>query len=1626
MTTHLSGDIAARHESEDRQRSDILAEAISQAEALGAAGVPGVAPLVELYYSNVAVEDLLVQDPLDILGAALSHRQLATHREPGRSVVRVHTPTVEENGWSNGHTCVEIVTDDMPFLVDSVSAALSSNGRGIHLVIHPQFDVRRDDTGNLLSLGRVDHGEDDAKPLDALSESWIHFDIDRESDRVALDELTAILESVLADVRASVEDWPPMVAEAGRRAEDMAEHPIPGVPEQDQQEAVSFLRWLADGNFTFLGHRRYDLAETEDGTALVVTPGSGAGILRGGDGSVRLLGTMPEAVRVRALEPDPLILTKANSRSTVHRSTYLDYVGVKVFDENGTVIGEDRFLGLYTAAAYNQSIHDIPVLRAKAAQVLVMSGFAADSHSGKDLLQFLETYPRDELFQASAGELLDTALGVLRLQERRRTRLFWRRDPYERFVSCLVYLPRDRYNTTVRHRMEATLCNAFDSENIEFRTRVTESVLARLHFVVRVRPGHVLPHPDHVVVEAELAAAARSWEDVFADDLLEAVGEEDATRLTARFGGAMPEAYKEVFPARTGVADIRHLDRLPDGATELNLYRPYEAGERTRRLKIYRSGESVSLSRILPVLQHLGVEVTDERPFNVPDSAGTPYRIYDLGLVFPEGDLPFGDSLKERFEEAFLATWRGAAEVDGFNALVLRAGLNWREAALLRAMVKYMRQARVSFSPRYVQAVLLAHPEVVRDLVDLFHERFEPARADDREAAQSVIHDRILERIDAVASLDVDRILRFLLTFITTCVRTSYYRPAADPFQISFKLQPRLMDELPEPRPRNEIWVYSPVVEGVHLRFAAVARGGLRWSDRPEDFRTEILGLVKAQAVKNTVIVPAGAKGGFYAKQLPDPHRREEFQAAGRAAYTRFISGLLDLTDNRVDGIVAPPADVVRHDDDDPYLVVAADKGTATFSDLANSISAEYGFWLGDAFASGGSEGYDHKAMGITARGAWESVKRHFRELGIDTQSEAFTVAGIGDMSGDVFGNGMLLSEHIRLVAAFDHRHVFLDPAPDAALSFTERQRLFARPRSSWDDYDRALISPGGGVYPRSAKSITITDEVREALGIETTAASLTPNEMIREILRAKVHLLWNGGIGTYVKAATESQAEVGDKSNDSVRVNGGDLRCWVVGEGGNLGLTQRGRIEAARAGVQLNNDAVDNSAGVDTSDNEVNIKILLDDVVRSGDLTMKQRNELLHSMTDEVADLVLAHNYDQNNTLGNARMQAVGMLPVHTRMMREWTAAGELDRDLEFLPGEEQLRELESDGGGLTSPELCVLLAYSKMILAASLSDDALAGDPYFRPVLDSYFPSELVARYSDRLPDHPLAPDIIKTVVVNDLVNRGGISFVFRAREETAAAPLDIVRGYTFARDVFDLPDLWARVRALDNQVPTEAQSRVYLEARRLLDRSARWLVQTYSSAVDLTAEVARFGPVVAELSPQLPGLLRGAEAARWREMSEEFRAQGLPEDICDDTASLLYRFMLLDVVRISERTGRSAAEVAPLYFCVSERYEVDNFLTRISALERSGRWQALARQALRSDLYSALASLTAQIVRSTDSELDAKERVDEWEAANSAEVSRVTATVRDISTIDASDLASLSVALRALRTLVAQSRG
>ncbi|EYT77927.1 NAD-glutamate dehydrogenase [Streptomyces sp. Tu 6176] len=1635
----------------DEAKAELLERAVRVAENSPAgghlpAGMTGegtpdrdcVLAFLQRYYLHTAPEDLADRDPVDVFGAAFSHYRLAENRPQGTANVRVHTPTVEENGWTCSHSVVEVVTDDMPFLVDSVTNELTRQGRGIHVVVHPQVVVRRDVTGKLLEvLPAAPAGE--PLPHDAHIESWIHVEIDRETDRSDLKQITADLLRVLSDVREAVEDWEKMRDAAIRIAEGLPDEPVPAdLPGQQVEEARELLRWLSADHFTFLGYREYELHGDD---SLAAVPGTGLGILRSdpphaGEDSHPVSPSferLPADARAKAREHKLLVLTKANSRATVHRPSYLDYIGVKKFDANGEVIGERRFLGLFSSAAYTESVRRVPVIRRKVEEVLDLAGFSPNSHDGRDLTQILETYPRDELFQTPVAELQTIATSVLYLQERRRLRLYLRQDEYGRYYSALVYLPRDRYTTGVRLRIIDILKEELGGTSVDFTAWNTESILSRLHFVVRVPQGTELPElsdADKERIEARLVEAARSWADAFAEALTAELGEERAAELLRHYAAAFPEGYKADHSPRAAVADLVNLEQLDDDKTfALSLYEPVGAAPEERRFKIYQKGGSVSLSQVLPVLSRLGVEVTDERPYELRCADRTTAWIYDFGLRMPKAPAGGGDYLaddaRERFQDAFAAAWTGKAENDGFNALVLSAGLGWRQAMVLRAYAKYLRQAGSTFSQDYMEDTLRNNVHTTRLLVSLFEARMAP----ERQRAGHELVDALLEELDAaldqVASLDEDRILRSFLTVIKATLRTNFFQESAAgrPHDyVSMKFDPRAIPDLPAPRPAYEIWVYSPRVEGVHLRFGKVARGGLRWSDRREDFRTEILGLVKAQMVKNTVIVPVGAKGGFVAKQLPDPSvDRDAWLAEGIASYRMFISALLDITDNMVAGEVVPPREVVRHDGDDTYLVVAADKGTATFSDIANEVAESYDFWLGDAFASGGSAGYDHKGMGITARGAWESVKRHFRELDVDTQSQDFTVVGIGDMSGDVFGNGMLLSEHIRLVAAFDHRHIFIDPNPDAATGYAERRRLFDLPRSSWADYDTALVSAGGGIFPRTLKSIPVNAHIREALGIEDGVTKMTPADLMRAILQAPVDLLWNGGIGTYVKASTESNTDVGDKANDAIRVDGRDLRVRVVGEGGNLGCTQLGRIEFAQTGGRVNTDAIDNSAGVDTSDHEVNIKVLLNGLVTDGDMTVKQRNKLLAEMTDEVGALVLRNNYAQNTAIANALAQSKDMVHAQQRFMKHLVREGHLDRALEFLPTDRQIRERLAAGHGLTGPETAVLLAYTKITVAEELLHTSLPDDPYLRGLLHTYFPTQLRERFEEQIDHHPLNREITTTVLVNDTVNTGGTTYLHRLREETGASLEEIVRAQTVARAIFRSAPVWDAVEALDNRVEAEVQTRIRLHSRRLVERGTRWLLNNRPQPLQLGETVEFFADRVEQVWAQLPKLLKGADQEWYQQVYDELSAAGVPDELAGRVAGFSSAFPALDIVSVADRMGRDPMDVAEVYYDLADRLAITQLMDRIIELPRDDRWQSMARAAIREDLYAAHAALTADVLAVGDATATPEQRFEVWEEKNAPILSRARTTLEEIRGSDAFDLANLSVAMRTMRTLL-----
>ncbi len=1564
-------------------------------------------------------EDLAERTPATLAGEARSHLELGWRRTPGQSLVRIFNPDRERDGFESPHTLVQIVTDDRPFLVDSVGIVFARAGLAMHLIVHPVLEVGRDGRGRLAGLG-ANGGE----PHPA--ESWELYEVDRQTDAAALEQLRHDIESTLSDVSLAVDDWPAM-RERVRSLVGHLERDPPSLPSDEISEARQLLEWMEERHFVFLGYRYYRLERGAGEDRLIAEARTGLGILRArGAGGRPAPTVLTGDVRARARDRELLVLTKANSISTVHRAEYLDYAGVKTFDSRGRVTGEHRFLGLWTSTAYNRSPRDIPVLRRKVDRVIEHFGLDPHGHDGKAVLNVLETYPRDELFQASFEDLIRIARGVVNLYERRTVRLLARRDPYHRFYSCLVYVPRDRYNTEVRQRIEQIVLDGFSGRSVESQVQISGSTHARVHVVVRTQP----PGPRKVdigAIERRIAQAALTWTDRLREVLVAREGEAAGIALATRYRRVFPLAYEEDVAPADALADIAALEQLraaPE-ARRLSLHRPPHQKPGRVHLSIVRIGDPVPISDLLPILENFGLRVIAERPYELTWPEGGAAWIQDFELEHRDGLAIDIGRIEQRFKEALAMTWSGETENDGFNRLLLAADLTAREITVLRAYCRYLLQTGVPFSQAYMERALAANPAIAAGLVRLFEARLDPAgqpAAGRRGRTRSDPSEEIVAQIDAsldsVASLDEDRILRAYLGLVQATLRTNFYRrdPAGGTLPyLSFKLDPAAIADLPLPRPKFEIFVYSPRVEGVHLRMGYVARGGIRWSDRREDFRTEVLGLMKAQNVKNTLIVPVGAKGGFVPKRLPGGGR-EEVQAEVIACYRTFIRGLLDLTDNIVGGRVVPPPQVVRRDADDAYLVVAADKGTATFSDIANSISAEYAFWLGDAFASGGSAGYDHKQLAITARGGWECVKRHFRELGVDIQKTPFTAIGIGDMSGDVFGNGMLLSRHIRLQAAFDHRHIFLDPNPDAAVSFAERQRLFDLPRSSWDDYDRTRLSKGGGVFPRTAKSITLSPEARALLGLES--ATQPPVEIMRAILRLPVDLLWNGGIGTYVKSSRESNAEVGDRANDGLRINGRELKARVVGEGGNLGFTQRGRIEYALAGGRLNTDFIDNSAGVNTSDVEVNLKILLNPIVQAGGLTTGERNRLLASMSGEVCSLVLRNNYLQSQAISTLELQARARMSEFQHLIRSLERSGELNRALEFLPADDELAERREAGAGLTRPELAILLAYSKIWLNGHLLDSDVPEDPYLSTELERYFPAPVRRRFARAIARHRLRREIIATATTNSLINRMGPTFVPRAQEDTGAEPAQIARAYTAAREIFEMRTVWTQIEDLDNRVPAKVQYAAAFETSRLLRHATYWLLAR-RRALKVDTAVAEFRAGVHELESRIGHVLCGS----WREQFEQVRAQhleaGLPPELAARVASLEAHNASLDIVELAASQRIAVAEAARLYFETGARTGLDWLRQQIDRLPVEGPWQATARTGLR-DAALRLHRRLAERVLSRGGRGSAEERVSAWQESAGKELTHWQRTLADMRAAGAADFATLTVGVESLRKL------
>jgi len=1608
----------------EQRKVDLVDRLASEARARVAPELADSAErFIRRYFALVAPDDIIYSSFDTLLGSALSLWEFGAQREPGTPKVRLFNPAPDTNGWGLEHTVLEIVNDDMPFLVDSVSAEINRRERTIHLLIHPVVHVRRDPGG---AGSEVE--ETIGAGGDSIVESYMHIEIDQETEEAELESLRASIERILHEVRVAVQDWRSMRDQLAKDIAELDTLSLP-MPKEEVAEAREFLHWLDDGNFIFLGFRRYGF-ETRDGKDfLPAQPASGLGILREmrPESLQRSLDPLTPEFSEYARKKDLLIITKANNRSEIHKSVPMDRIGIKRYDAAGNLIGEDRFLGLFTSAAYSRSVREIPMLRLKATRTIERAGLDPRSHNGKALVEILETFPRDEFFQMTDADLSDISRGILQLQERQRVALFLRRDIFERFVSCFVFVPRDRYTPDFKDRARVILEEALDGRETAVYDHVSDSPLARGLFIVRTKPGRI-PEVDTKRIEAYLADAARTWSDRLHEALVQSEGEEAGIELHRRFKRAFPAAYAERFTAEAARFDIRHIDAVVnDGRLVVDLYRHRGQEQREFHAKIIHSGPRVPLSEIMPRLENMGVKVESEVPYEVqPAGATNVVRIRDFSLS-AQGMQDDLSAVKSKFEEAFTRVWNNDAENDGFNRLVLGAELEWHEVVVLRAYCKYMRQIGVNLSEALMQQTLANNATITRLLIQLFTTNFDPtigpalvrgagmSTAPGRYTATMNIRAQIEDALEDVKNPDEDRILRLYVAIIDATLRTNYFQRDAQgnrkPY-LSFKLDSLSIKELPLPRPLVEIFVYSPSMEGIHLRGGKVARGGIRWSDRREDFRTEILGLMKAQNVKNVVIVPMGSKGGFVVKN-PSPDRAT-FQKEGVAAYQMLLRGMLDITDNLRGNDVVPPIDVVRRDADDPYLVVAADKGTATFSDIANAISGDYGFWLGDAFASGGSAGYDHKGMGITARGGWEAVKRHFRELGVNTQTEDFTVVGVGDMSGDVFGNAMLLSPHIKLLAAFNHSHIFLDPNPDPATSFAERRRMFDQ-RLNWNGYNTELLSPGGAVLDRSAKMITVSAEVQSLF--ELPSKTLAPAELMKSILSARADLLWLGGIGTYVKSSDEDHAAARDRANDALRVNGADLRVRVVGEGANLGFTQQARIEYALRGGKINTDAIDNSAGVDTSDHEVNIKILLYDAIAHEELRSEDRNKLLAEMTDEVGALVLRDNYEQTQAISITYSLGESVLDEQARFMRSLERAGKLDRSIEGLPDDETIGDRHGARLGLTRPEIAVLLAYSKIVLYTDLLAGDLPDEPLLVDDLALYFPEALQKGFRPAIERHRLRREIIATYITNNMINRVRPTFVMQMNDETGKAASDIARAFTIIRDSFDLRSLWSDIEALDNKLPASVQIEMMVDVGRLLERAVAWLLRSGYEKLDIAAYISEFRPRIATLAGKLDEILPEALVAGLRAREAELVEDGIPESLAHRVASLGVMSAAMDIIRIA-RDGRAVDDVARVYFGLGARFGLDRVRAAASSLSADTPWQKAAVASAVDDLFNYQSILASRVIGEGNG---APEPVENWLASRPRIVERVDQTMNDFRAAQSVDLAMLTVATRQLRSLV-----
>jgi glutamate dehydrogenase len=1615
----------------DADLSDIIAAVEKKAASKKTAKNPAQFPLfIRQFYAGSPPDELKGRKPEAMLDMAAAAWELLQTRKPGTPRITV------ANSGDNERTVIQIINDDMPFLVSSVTSELERMELPSVLVIHPVILVKRDIDGNLTDLLPMAKNGG-GLPKDAAAESVMHIEIAGFSEDDMAERLRDNIRSVLNDVRVAVRDWAAMRRETLHFAADF-DGTVPGVKPARTKEVVDFLHWLHDDHFTFLGYRRFRFDGNGKNRKLHVENQHSLGVLS----KTRLMifegiadGAPVPAQFASFLDSrNMLLIVKANQRSSVHRRVHYDVVAIKIIDSAGETVGMHMLVGLFTADVYTNSPNFVPVLRNKLDRIRERGGFRKHSHDDKILQNVMENLPRDELFETSDGELLQTALGILHLQQRPHTAVFMRRDQFERFASVLVYVPRDRFDTALRLTIGDILVKSLDGRLSSYYTQVTDSALARIHYIIATKPGHV-PKIDAKEIEARIAKAARAWGDDLRAALIKAHGEREGARRAEAYAHAFPAAYRERFDADTGVADMGRINASLDSKqVGIHVYQPQGATGGSVCIKIYNVGAPLPLSDVLPVLENMGFKVMGEEPFQITPMGssvgGGPVWLQNFGMtVSAKTPIDIGKT-RETIEEAFRRVWAGEMESDGFNKLVALADMGWREVTILRAYAKYLRQAAFPFSQAYIENAFAAHPEIARMFVDMFRNSFDPAlntSAKAKTAAANVLALRaeIVTALDAVTNADEDRILRRYLNLLDCTLRTNYFQKDADgniKSYISFKLNSRAIEELPLPRMNVEVFVYAPRVEAIHLRGGKVARGGIRWSDRREDFRSEVLGLVKAQMVKNAVIVPTGSKGGFVVKRPPTTGGREAYQAEGIECYKTLQRGLLDITDNIIGDKLVPPKDVVRKDEDDPYLVVAADKGTATFSDIANGVSAEYNFWLGDAYASGGSVGYDHKVMGITARGAWECVKRHFREMGVDTQTQDFTCVGVGDMSGDVFGNGMLMSKHTRLLAAFNHLHIFIDPNPaDPAKCYAERERMFKLPRSNWTDYNAKLISKGGGIFERSAKSIKLSPEMKALLDL--TKAEATPNEIMNAILKARVDLLFFGGIGTYVKSGTEANAEASDRANDAIRVNGNQIRAKVVGEGANLGMTQRGRIEAAKYGLRLNTDAIDNSAGVDCSDHEVNIKILLNVQMSLGKLTLPARNKLLAEMTDEVAHLVLRDNYQQSQTISMMQRRGVHVLDAQQRTMKLFEREGLLNREIEFLPNDEEIQERMTAGQGLTRPELAVFLPYGKMWLYDKLINSDLPDDPLAEEDLHNYFPTQLRKKYADAISKHKLRREIIGTVVTNSFINRVTPSFLTTLMERTGLGPVDVARAYTVTRAAYGLRDIWTAIEALDNKVPADVQMDMLLEIARMLERSVLWMLRNIPTPMDMAATIKHLAPGVDALRKVMSTVWSEEVAAYVKRQAEAYQAQGVPAKLAMDVASIYRLAAANDICAIAGATKQTVAQVATVYYQVGERFGLGALRARTETFATISHWDKLAVSAAIEELFAHQRTITQRVIAATKGKKAAGEKaVEAWVADNKARFDRYDQVLAEVKAADALSLSMLTVANRQLSAMTA----